>query len=70
MMRQEDSGLSHQFVPLCAVHRVVSGRLCALHSAGELPASVFGPWWAGFLENNRANLVASGVKVPEKAESA
>ena len=43
-------------------------RIVALHAAGELPASVCGPWWADFLEKNRASLVASGVKVPEKAE--
>jgi dephospho-CoA kinase len=45
-------------------------RIVALHAAGTLPASVFPPWWADFLEKNRANLVASGVKVPEKAEGA
>jgi dephospho-CoA kinase len=39
-------------------------RIVALHRAGTLPASVFGAWWAEFLEKNRANLEASGVKVP------
>lgn len=39
-------------------------RIVELHQAGKMPASVFGPWWAEFLEKNRAGLEASGVKVP------
>jgi dephospho-CoA kinase len=39
-------------------------RIVELHRAGKLPESAFGPWWAEWLEKNRANLEASGVKVP------
>lgn len=45
-------------------------RVYDLHKAGALPASVFLPWWQELLEKNRANLEASGVKIPPKDEPA
>lgn len=39
-------------------------RVLALHKTGELPESVFLPWWQALLEKNRAALEASGVKLP------
>lgn len=42
-------------------------RLLAKRASGEGLASVFGPWWAAFLEKNKDRLKAAGVPAPEGA---
>jgi len=44
-------------------------RLLALRAAGEPLTSVFGAWWAVFLEKNRDRLKAAGTPAPEGAKS-
>lgn len=41
-------------------------RIHALHRAGELPPSVFLPWWKELLEKNKENLKKAGVTIPEE----
>jgi dephospho-CoA kinase len=45
-------------------------RIFGLHQAGELAPSVFHPWWAAFLEQNKDAIKAAGVKVEEKEAAA
>jgi dephospho-CoA kinase len=42
-------------------------RLLQLRESGEPLPSVFGPWWAAFLEKNKDRLKAAGVPAPEGA---
>jgi hypothetical protein len=44
-------------------------RLLAMREAGEPLSSVFGAWWAAFLEKNKDRLKAAGVPAPENAKS-
>lgn len=45
-------------------------RIVALHNAGELKRSKFGPWYAGELDRNRARMEAAGAKLPTEEELA
>ena len=45
-------------------------RISVLFKAKLLPASVFGEWWAKFLEENKERLKAAGVGPPEPSTSA
>lgn len=42
-------------------------RITELHAKGELPESVFGPWWEEFREKHRAAIEASGAKPADEA---
>ncbi len=49
-----------------AVHAELD-RILALHRDGALTISVFGPWWAKFLDKNRERLAAAGTPAPDDA---
>jgi dephospho-CoA kinase len=52
---------------LAAAVNAELNRVVALHRDGQVPVSVFGPWWAEFLEKNRDRLAAAGTPAPADA---
>ncbi len=44
-------------------------RVQALHAAGGLPLSVFGPWWAAFIAERRDQLKKAGISLADEIPS-